>query len=94
MIFTGCCVYIIMWRFFRTKDKKPLLVSFILQRDDCSRLLGEFGEKHLAECSKLILVWQNGGTVVKAVHSNSLNQEETTKMLLKATMLVEGCYRE
>lgn len=68
-----------------------MLISFILQRDDCSRLFGEFGEQHLPECSKLILIWQNGDDVIKAVHSDSVDREEVIKMLIKATMLVEGC---
>lgn len=79
---------------FSGKDKKPLLVSFILQQDDCSRLLGEFGEKHLKECSKLILVWQNGDEVVKVVHSDSLDREGAARLLVKSTMLLEGCLRE
>jgi hypothetical protein len=79
---------------FKGKDDKPLLVSFILQQDDCSRLLGEFGEKHLQECSKLVLAWQNGSGQIKAIHSDSLSREDAALLLVKATMLMEGCIRE
>ena len=75
---------------FNSKDKKPVLLSFILQRDECSRLLGEFGEKHLDKCSKLILVWQNGATDINVQTSESLSDIESAGLLMKAAHLVAG----
>ena len=76
-------------RKYRPRDNKPTYLSFILQRDDCSRLLGEFGEKHLKECSKLVLVWQNGTDAVKAVHSDSVDRRGVIQMLEKAEVLID-----
>lgn len=73
------------------KSGQPLLMSFILQRDDCSRLLGEFGDVHLHECNKLILVWQNGSQDIKVRHSASIESEdEAAILLIKASMLIQG----
>lgn len=79
---------------FDTKDNKPMMLSLILQQDHCSRLLGEFAEKHLHECSKLVIVWQNGSSDVKAVHSDSLDAEGAAKLLIKAQMLIAGGFHE
>ena len=77
-------------RLFTSKDKKPVMLSFILQRDDCSRLLGEFGEIHLPECSKLIIVWQDGDCDINVKTSNSLADVEAAGMLVIAANLVGG----
>jgi hypothetical protein len=77
---------------FRSKDKKPVLLSFILQRDECSRLLGEFGEKHLDKCSKLILVWKNGTDDINIQGSASLTSDETAGLLMRGAHVVAGDY--
>jgi len=93
LLFAGigflACGGFLLVRKYRTKDDKPTYLSFILQRDDCSRLLGEFGEKHISECSKLVLVWQNGTDAVKAVHSDSVDRHEAIAMLEKAEVLID-----
>lgn len=72
------CYYLIRG----TRDKKPLLVSFILQRDDCSRLLGEFADKHLPKCSKLVIIWKNGSEDIQVISSESTEEKEATMMLI------------
>ena len=69
-------------------DKKPVYLSFVLQRDDCSRMLGDFAEKHLNTCTKLILVWKNGSEDIQIHTSNSLNDSEATGMLFQAFNIV------
>lgn len=69
---------------FIANDKKPLMVSLIIQRDDCSRLLCEFGEKRLEHCTKLAIVWKNSGDEAFVETSDSLKDEEAIGMLVKA----------
>ena len=78
----GFGIYFFVRIALMSRDNKPVMVSFILQRDDCSRLLGEFGEKHLPNCSKLVIIWKNGSEDVQAVSSRSLESKEAMKMLL------------
>ena len=69
---------------FLGEDRKPLMVSFLLERDECSRLLGEFGEKRLRHCSKLCIIWKNGDGNAYIETSESLKDEEAVGMLIKA----------
>lgn len=71
-------------RIFKSTDKKPVLVSFVLQRDECSRLLGEFGEKELSNCKALIITWQDGNNDLRVITSDSLTDAEAAGMLLIA----------
>ncbi len=74
-----------------SKDSKRVMLSFVLQNDECSRMLGEFAEQHLPTCSKLIIVWRNGSKDIKAVSSESLDDVEACGMLrIVATNLERG----
>jgi hypothetical protein len=75
---------------FKSKDKKPVLLSFILQRDECSRLLGEFGEKHLENTSRLILIWQNGSSDINVQATESMTNIEAAGLCMKAAHKIAG----
>jgi len=42
-----------------SKDKKPVMLSALFQRDACSRLLGEFNDNYLDNCQNLVIIWKN-----------------------------------
>ena len=67
------------------KDNKPLLLSVVLQHDVCSRVIGEYVDKHLPHTTGLVIAWRNGseegGGVLK---SESLSDESAVKLLLTA----------
>jgi len=79
-----------MFNIFKSKDKKPVMLSFILQRDECSRLLGEFSERHLAKCSRLILIWQNGTDDINVQTTESLSDIESAGLCIKAGHVIAG----
>jgi hypothetical protein len=71
-------------RLFRSEDNKPVLLSFVLQRDQCSRLLGEFGEKYLEDCKVLIIIWENEAGDTMIVSSDNVPDSQAAGMLLQA----------
>lgn len=74
----------ILRRMFSSKDDKPVLISFVLQRDACSRLLGEFGEKHLEDCRVLLIVWENEAGDLLIASSDNAPDSQAAGMLLQA----------
>ena len=69
----------------RKKDNKPLLLSVVLQHDDCSRVTGEYVDNYLEHATGQVIIWRNGqeegGGVLK---SESLSDEDAVKLLLTA----------
>ncbi len=84
-ILLGAVIALMVRVLLMKKDRKPLLVSMIIQHDDCSRVTGEYVDKHLPHATGQVIVWRNGkeegGGVVK---SESLSDEEAVKLLLMA----------
>lgn len=73
-------------RILKSEDDKPVMLSFVLQRDECSRLLGEFGEKHLDDAQSLIIVWKDSQGKVWEQHTDSMSDQEISGFLLAASL--------
>jgi len=68
-----------------TTAHKPVLVSMLIQHDDCSRLTGEYVDKHLPHATGQVIVWRNGGEEGGGVlKSESMSDEEAVRLLLTA----------
>jgi hypothetical protein len=68
----------------------PTLVSFVVQRDSCSRLLGEFSEDHLHACKNLVIVWRTERDDINVLSSEELTEQDTEELLTKAICMVRG----
>lgn len=76
-------------KLFKSKDNKPVMVSFILARDSCSRLLTDFGEKDLEGCKSLVILWESeDGVEVRA--SENICPTQVLGLLVMAQRMVEG----
>ena len=73
-------------RLFRSEDNKPVMLTFLLQRDQCSRLLGEFGEKYLEDTQSLIIVWKDSQGKVWEKHTDDMNDHEISGFMLAASL--------
>lgn len=53
-------------KLFKSSDRKPTTVSFVLGRDDCSRLLIQFSENDLETSEKIMIlkIAQDGSVYV------------------------------
>lgn len=74
---------------FRTKDKKPLLLSFVLQRDSGSRLLGDYYEKYLDKYPQFLIVAKNGGNGVEVFAVNGITIDEASIMCAKGALRIQ-----
>jgi len=74
------------------RDNKPLLISVLLQRDDCSRATGEYVEKYLPQATGQVIVWKNGGKEIGGIlKSESMSDEDAVKILIaSANEIGEG----
>ncbi len=71
-------------KIFRSDDGKPVLISFFLWRDSCSRLIGDFNDKHLPTCKMLILVFEDKDGNKGILTSDGLDDARAAGMLLQA----------
>lgn len=71
-------------RFFRKIKKtfKSESVTFLLQNNSCSHLVGEFIEKDLQNATSVIIIWQNGDEDIYAISSDNLDDAKTAGMML------------
>jgi hypothetical protein len=69
---------------FIANDGKQLSITTIIQRDDCSRLLGDFCDNNLATCVKAAIVWKTKDDEAYIKTSASLSDDEAIGMLIKA----------
>ncbi len=74
---------------FKSKDGRPVTITGILGRDDCSRLLSRFSDNNLSSCESLVIVWRGaGGLHVET--SQNLGAVEAVGLLTIASGLVAG----
>lgn len=73
---------------FIAKDRKPLSVAVILQRDSDSRLLGDFGEKEIKNAAQFAIVERTLKGELKVMPSSALNPQQTVLLLMQAALLV------
>ncbi len=73
-----------------SKDNKPVMVSFVLARDSCSRLLSEFNEEDLPDTENLVIVWQKSSGELGVASSSNTPVAQVIGMLVLAQGLVGG----
>lgn len=77
-------------RLLTSRDDKPVKVSFILENDDCSRLLARFNETDLETCRYLLLVWQDSQGDVQVLSSENCDVVHVVGLLEVGKVLVNG----
>jgi len=80
-----------LWHRLRhSEDNKPVTVTAVLMRDDCSRLLGEFSEAHLGGCRQLVIISRSEDGGISVETSDSLDEITALGLMGIATSLLSG----
>ena len=64
-----------------SEDEKPVTMTFLLMRDDCSRLFGEFADRDLRDCRRACIVWETRTGDIKVRSSQSCDDPRAVKLL-------------
>jgi len=92
VLFLGAGLIVLVRTLRVKRDNKPLLLSVLLQHDDCSRATGEYVEKYLPQATGQVIVWKNGGKEIGGIlKSESMSDEDAVKILIaSANEIGEG----
>ena len=74
----------IFTRFFRRFKRlfKCESVTFLLQNNSCSHLVGKFIEEDLQKATSVIIIWQNGDNDIYAITDDNLDDARAAGMML------------
>lgn len=82
---------------FKSKDSKPLMLSFLWQKDDCSRVTGYFVEHRQQFTTKEVILSVDGITSPDDepedvfIDIGGTDKEGAVKILVKALVKLGGC---